>query len=509
MSNRLVMRLILLLMIFKESGAATPCESCSRTCDCRDKDLRSVPQDLPTKIVRLDLDRNAIVSLKPSDFSRQIMSNRLVMSLILLLMIFKESGAATPCDSCSRTCDCRDKDLRSVPQDLPPKIVRLDLDRNAIVSLKPSDFSRSHHQDFWSRGRIMYYRFAALYFITYVIALPLLCWDMRYSMYFRVFRRLNLMVLKRVQPQIVITVVTIARQPQNGVNKHRYLTQVVTQFAELLEHEEAADVVFQVCNVNVPPEAHHEAVFLSKYVPVVQRESNEEQTEEEDPFEREKLDYIFCLEKSVELNPEYVLMVEDDALPTPDILHVLRHKLQYRLKLRIRQGEFVHHSDDWAFLKLYDIERLQGYGNDARSFLELTGAGFLGGTAFLLVLQKRGHKTQRRLFIFALGFVYVVLLCWAIGRQYFLQLRRLSPQLYTVTTGPFCCTPAVVYPVKMAADIAAFLKTGTCEERYPLDFALSDFAIDKGLTRYKVEPNLVLHVGLVSSIRADVRNPFE
>ncbi|XP_078597500.1 GPI-N-acetylgalactosamine transferase PGAP4-like isoform X2 [Branchiostoma floridae x Branchiostoma japonicum] len=392
----------------------------------------------------------------------------------------------------------------------------------------------------------MYYRFAALYFITYVIALPLLCWDMRYSMYFRydvmtdrqkhldraieenqqriaeaeeylrkhgprhrVFRRLNLMVLKRVQPQIVITVVTIARQPQNGVNKHRYLTQVVTQFAELLEHEEAADVVFQVCNVNVPPEAHHEAVFLSKYIPIVQRESNEEQTEEEDPFEREKLDYIFCLEKSVELNPEYVLMVEDDALPTPNILHVLRHKLQYRLKLRIRQGEFVHHSDDWAFLKLYDIERLQGYGNDARSFIELTGAGLLGGTAFLLILQRRGHKTQRRVVIFALGFVYVVLLCWAIGRQYFLQLRRFSAQLYTVTTGPFCCTPAVVYPVKMAAEIAAFLKTGTCDERYPLDFALSDFAIDKGLTRYKVEPNLVLHVGLVSSIRADVRDPLE
>ncbi|KAI8484078.1 hypothetical protein Bbelb_381960 [Branchiostoma belcheri] len=314
----------------------------------------------------------------------------------------------------------------------------------------------------------MYYRITALYVITFVIALPLLCSDLPYSMYFRydvtpgrrtqldraieenqlriavaedylrkhgphhrVFRRLNRMAQKRTQPQLVITV-------------------VVTRFVQLLEHE-GDDVMFQVCNVHFPPETHHEAVFLSKYVPVVHRESNEGQTDEEDPFEREKLDYTFCLEKSVELNPEYVLMVEDDALPTPDMLHVLRHKLQYRLKLRIRQGELVHSSDDWAFLKLYNIERWQGYGND----------------------------------------------------------MRLSAQLYTVTTGPFCCTPAVLYPGNMAAEIADFLKSGTCDERYPLDFALSDFAIDKGLPRYKVEPNLVQHVGLVSSIRSDVRDPME
>ncbi|KAI8487858.1 hypothetical protein Bbelb_343060 [Branchiostoma belcheri] len=356
----------------------------------------------------------------------------------------------------------------------------------------------------------MYYRITALYVITYVIALPLLCSDLPYSMYFRydvtpgrrtqldraieenqqriavaedylrkhgphhrVFRRLNRMAQKRTQPQLVITVVTVARQPHNGLTEPRYLTQVVTQFVQLLEHE-GDNVVFQVCNVHFPPETHHEAVFLSKYVPVVHRESDEEQPNEEDPFEREKLDYTFCLEKSVELNPEYVLMVEDDALPTPDMLHVLRHKLQYRLKLRIRQGELVHSSDDWAFLKLYSIERWQGYGNDIVSFLELTGVGLLG-----------------------------------VGRQYFLQFRRLSAQLYTVTTGPFCCTPAVLYPGNMAAEIADFLKSGTCDERYPLDFALSDFAIDKGLTRYKVEPNLVQHVGLVSSIRSDVRDPME
>ncbi|XP_078679397.1 GPI-N-acetylgalactosamine transferase PGAP4-like [Branchiostoma floridae x Branchiostoma belcheri] len=391
----------------------------------------------------------------------------------------------------------------------------------------------------------MYYQITALYVITYVIALPLLCSDLPYSMYFRydvtpgrrtqldraieenqrriavaedylrkhgphhrVFRRLNRMAQKRTQPHLVITVVTVARQPHNGLTEPRYLTQVVTRFVQLLEHE-GDNIMFQVCNVHFPPETHHEAVFLSKYVPVVHRESDEEQPDEEDPFEREKLDYTFCLEKSVELNPEHVLMVEDDALPTPDMLHVLRHKLQYRLKLRIRQGELVHSSDDWAFLKLYNIEKWQGYGNDMRSFLELTGVGLLGGTAFLLASQRRGLKTHRRFVIFVLGFAYVVLLCWTVGRQYFLQFRRLSSQLYTVTTGPFCCTPAVLYPGNMAAEIADFLKSGTCDERYPLDFALSDFAIDKGLTRYKVEPNLVQHVGLVSSIRSDVRDPME
>ncbi|XP_035677289.1 leucine-rich repeat and immunoglobulin-like domain containing-NOGO receptor-interacting protein 4 [Branchiostoma floridae] len=72
------------------------------------------------------------------------MSSRLEIHLILLLMILKESGPVSPCDTCSylSSCYCLDKDLRSVPQDLPISVINLYLNRNAIVSLNQSDFSR-------------------------------------------------------------------------------------------------------------------------------------------------------------------------------------------------------------------------------------------------------------------------------------------------------------------------------------------------------------------------------
>ncbi|KAI8514607.1 hypothetical protein Bbelb_071980 [Branchiostoma belcheri] len=64
-------RLLVLLLVMKESEAATTCTiTCSyASCDCSDRGLRSVPQDLPSTITYLWLRRNVIVSLTQSDFS--------------------------------------------------------------------------------------------------------------------------------------------------------------------------------------------------------------------------------------------------------------------------------------------------------------------------------------------------------------------------------------------------------------------------------------------------------
>ncbi|XP_078657025.1 uncharacterized protein LOC144903080 isoform X1 [Branchiostoma floridae x Branchiostoma belcheri] len=73
MSNKARRMLVLLLIILKEAGLTAACSSrCSWTwtCVCNRMDLTSVPQDLPTDITGLYLERNTITTLNQSDFSR-------------------------------------------------------------------------------------------------------------------------------------------------------------------------------------------------------------------------------------------------------------------------------------------------------------------------------------------------------------------------------------------------------------------------------------------------------
>ncbi|XP_019620508.1 PREDICTED: slit homolog 2 protein-like [Branchiostoma belcheri] len=71
MSNKARRMLVLLLIILKEAGPTAACSSsCSSVCDCSNRGLTSVPQDLPTYISWLDLEGNAITDISQSDFSR-------------------------------------------------------------------------------------------------------------------------------------------------------------------------------------------------------------------------------------------------------------------------------------------------------------------------------------------------------------------------------------------------------------------------------------------------------
>ncbi|XP_035681507.1 immunoglobulin superfamily member 10-like [Branchiostoma floridae] len=71
------------------------------------------------------------------------MANKRKTLLVLLLIVLREAGPTAACSSsCPSDCDCYYKRLRSVPQDLPANITRLDLDLNSIKRLSQSDFSK-------------------------------------------------------------------------------------------------------------------------------------------------------------------------------------------------------------------------------------------------------------------------------------------------------------------------------------------------------------------------------
>ncbi|KAB0388499.1 hypothetical protein E2I00_014179 [Balaenoptera physalus] len=71
-------------------------------------------------------------------------------------------------------------------------------------------------------------------------------------------------------------------------------------------------------------------------------------------FEKEKQDYVYCLESSLQTyNPDYVLMVEDDPVSEEQIFPALEHLLRARFS--------EPHLRYALYLKLYHPARLQHY----------------------------------------------------------------------------------------------------------------------------------------------------
>lgn len=297
------------------------------------------------------------------------------------------------------------------------------------------------------------------------------------------------------RPWLVITIVTVDRQPG-----FHYVLQVVSQFHRLLQQCGARCEGHQLflCNVERSV-SHFDAKLLSKYVPVANRYEGTEDDYGDDPstnsFEKEKQDYVYCLESSLQTyNPDYVLMVEDDALPEEQIFPVLEHLLRARLS--------EPHLRDALYLKLYHPERLQHYINpEPMRILEWVGVGMVLGPLltwiYMRFASRPGFSWPVMLFfsLYSMGLVELV------GRHYFLELRRLSPSLYSVVPASQCCTPAMLFPAPAARRTLTYLSQVYCHQGFGKDMALYSLLRAKGERAYVVEPNLVKHIGLFSSLR--------
>ena len=58
------------------------------------------------------------------------------------------------------------------------------------------------------------------------------------------------------------------------------------------------------------------------------------------PLEKEKQDYAYCLNKSLSTNLNYVMLVENDAIPSGDFSHVLGNTLSTHILHRFDREDF-------------------------------------------------------------------------------------------------------------------------------------------------------------------------
>uniref|UniRef100_W5LSY9 Post-GPI attachment to proteins GalNAc transferase 4 n=1 Tax=Astyanax mexicanus TaxID=7994 RepID=W5LSY9_ASTMX len=376
-------------------------------------------------------------------------------------------------------------------------------------------------------------RAAALCLLTFGVLLPLCCHRCLYSYYFLRSMYLNWMSDVALQesleqgqqalsywqslatakslkapgaavvkePELLVTVVTARRT--DGRDFH-YLLQVM-QRLELLLHmcsssKPCAQVL--VCDVESGPTPNEDAVLLEKRFWVVRRNLEEKQKISGylNMFEKEKRDYVYCLQKGWELlKPKNMVVLEDDALPTMDFFPVIQNLLARRFALNS------------LYVKLYHPERLQRYWNpEPYRILEWVGLGFVGATTLLLLgvalCGPWAPPLSRPVLLFLV--LYVMTVAELGGRHYLLELRRFSPQLYSISPATECCTPAMLFPGNASTRVAALLDRAQCVKGYAKDMALYQIARNTpGERAHSLEPNLITHIGAFSSVRANPIHP--
>lgn len=301
------------------------------------------------------------------------------------------------------------------------------------------------------------------------------------------------------RPHLLVTVVTARRT--EGQDFH-YLLQVMQRLAGLLAScrgQHCAQVL--LCDVESGPRENEDAVLLEGRFRTVRRSAEERRRrsgeEEVNMFEREKRDYVFCLQKGWEmLRPQNVVVLEDDAQPRSDFFLVIQDLLT---------RSFSH---DTLYVKLYHPERLQRYWNpEPYRLLEWMGLGLLTSSLLLLVLPycSSFNFTTRHLLFFSL---YIMALAELVGRHYLLELRRSSPQLYAVSPATECCTPAMLFPGNSSARAAGYLDGSFCAKGNAKDLMLFHMVRSlPGERAHSLEPNLVTHIGAFSSVRPNHGRP--
>lgn len=399
--------------------------------------------------------------------------------------------------------------------------------------------------------------FCLLYLGTFGVILPLLCHRMQFSLYNLydmnskegrdqlisenniriIIARQHKKVLKEIYsiPQdrtlnkpvdLAITVITTVRNPNNLENyQPLYLTQVIWKFLWLMNQAKMSgfqpNVLLSVCNVDVRPNRHQEATDLVPIIPVINRYGNDAKSfPNVNIFEKEKQDYVFCLNSSLSRNPKFVLLIEDDAYPSDDMFLVLEHLFRQRLYLNMtdlsfrQHHQYEHHVNNITYVKLYHPERLLSYFSlEPDRLTELFGVSTLFGTILVIlydhVIAKVPHSRSRINVIWGCFVVYISLVVIAIGRPHLLELRRLlSPFLYSYMSAPECCTPAMLFPRRGAQQVIDHLNSHPCYPHNAKDTVLDQFIKTEHRHAYIVQPNLFKHIGLFSSLREKFLNPY-
>ncbi len=215
----------------------------------------------------------------------------------------------------------------------------------------------------------------------------------------------------------------------------------------------------------------------------------------------------------MDVNPNYVILLEDDDYPHSDFYPILRTTLQTRLETRLRRGELVEDAKDWAWTKLcvpYYLNDFHRNNFVICQWIAITFvvSGFVTLVYYLhkmttLVNSPTGYNERHLVFscyvIFVISFSFFLPIIWTFGRPYYLKLHGISQHLYYLEPGTSCCTQTVLYPSDKLPGLVEFLR-GSHLQTMPMDWAMDGYRVQQKLKQYLLTPNIFTHIGLHSSL---------
>ncbi|XP_067681188.1 post-GPI attachment to proteins factor 4-like [Haliotis asinina] len=400
-----------------------------------------------------------------------------------------------------------------------------------------------------------------MFSLQFLVLLPLVCHDMPFSVYFELATgrtqaskqaaSLNRDRVRRARHYIentytdnpvyytrmpgngnqlflAVSIVTVKRAESKDANQTiEYLIQsaaALDQFAKSVEFM-GRTFVF-VCNVDLKPLTHKDAVYLKEYLPFTERYGSSNfhswdfnvpnnntltyrQMLHKDVYDKETYDYMYCMQVAKSLGSRYIMMVEDDAVAHKDLAQVLH----YTLKNRLGPDADQQQNKSFAYLKLYYPQRWQGFANELTRLLDLLSLGCVGGGCFVLILYICTFLVRGRLRVklygwyFLIGMVFVMVTAIAVGRQNVLDLRRVSKHLYQFRPSPGCCTQAMLYPSHIVESLVSHL--AAAPTGIHTDLSIYNFTRTTGIPAFQLEPNLFYHVGMQTSLQLGNKRPEE
>lgn len=164
-------------------------------------------------------------------------------------------------------------------------------------------------------------------------------------------------------------------------------------------------------------------------------------------------------------------------------------------------GQIREKSSDWLYLRLFYTEARLGWDKDVDDWytnpilwLATCLIIFTTATFGVRISWKRNHpdsETSTLLVIGCIALPLFAMLLFMIGRNSLFPLAGLHRM-----DQKGCCTQALVYPRQHVSDLVNALR-----EREPsqTDLVIDQWADEMGLPRYAISPQVVQHVGLIST----------
>ncbi|GFO14269.1 transmembrane protein 246-like [Plakobranchus ocellatus] len=343
--------------------------------------------------------------------------------------------------------------------------------------------------------------------------------------------------------QFAFGVVSVKRKPKEFQASHKNPAYLIHTLA-LVDKVMKESTYFEnsvpfVCNVDLNPQEHSDAVGLYTYLPYTERYGNNSLNapsltfpdsqvqfktwkDHKSKYNKETVDYSFCLMTAALLKPKYVILLEDDTVPHSDFPVILEHLIESRLK---------YHSK-YAYLKLYFPPKWQGFALELSTVIDLVLWGFITtSTVYLCLVTICKCRPPFSYEIFVINFsnhclslpckiniplsgkafIFFYIICiftiWLIGRQNIEALRRHWRYFYRLERAEGCCTQAQMYPSEIVDALSRYLLSVVGSTH--TDLAISDFAAEEGLPTWQVEPNLFFHHGLHTTLNAKQKHPEE